>query len=107
MIADITDEHERRHGKRQEGIYFAAGSLVAKVGGGVGPVLAGVIIDLSGIAPGSAPGDVDPAAIERFGWATGPSVLLLSAVSIACIWFYDISRQRHAEIIAHIEGQRS
>jgi Na+/melibiose symporter-like transporter len=107
MIADITDEHERRHGKRQEGIYYAAGSLVAKVVGGAGPVLAGVIIDLSGIAPGSAPGDVDPAAIEQLGWATGPSVLLLSALSIACIWFYDISRQRHAEIIAHIDGQRS
>ena len=107
MIADITDEHERRHGQRQEGIYYAAGSLVAKVVGGAGPVLAGLIIDLSGIPPGSAPGDVDPAAVAQFGWATGPSVLLLSALSIACIWFYDISRQRHAEIIAHIEGQRS
>jgi Na+/melibiose symporter-like transporter len=107
MIADITDEHERRHGRRQEGIYYAAGSLVGKVVGGAGPVLAGFIIDLAGIAPGTAPGNVDPAAIERFGWATGPSVLLLSAISIACIWFYDISRQRHAEIITQIEGRRS
>jgi|TARA_B100002003_G_scaffold196977_1_gene187298 Na+/melibiose symporter-like transporter len=107
MIADITDEHERQHGRRQEGIYYSAGSLVAKVVGGAGPVLAGFIIDLAGIAPGAAPGDVDPASIERFGWATGPSVLLLSTISIACIWFYDISRQRHAEIIAQIEGRRT
>jgi len=106
MIADITDEHERRHGKRQEGIYYAAGSLIGKVVGGAGPVLAGFIIDMSGIAPGSSPGDVDPAAIARFGWGTGPSVLLLSAVSIGCIWFYDISRHRHAKILAHIESQR-
>lgn len=106
MIADITDEHERRHGKRQEGIYYAAGSLVSKAVGGAGPVLAGVIIDLSGIAPGSAPGAVDPQAIERFGWATGPSVLLLSALSIACIWFYNISRRQHAEIVADIRRQR-
>ena len=107
MIADITDEHERRHGSRQEGIYYSAGSLVAKVVGGAGPVLAGFIIDAAGIAPGSAPGDVDPAAIERFGWATGPSLLLLSGISIACIWFYDITRRRHAEIIAQIQAQRT
>jgi GPH family glycoside/pentoside/hexuronide:cation symporter len=105
MIADITDEHERRHGQRQEGIYYAAGSLISKAVGGAGPVLAGVIIDLSGIAPGSAPGEVAPAAIERFGWATGPSVLLLSALSIGCIWFYNISRSRHAEIVADIKRQ--
>lgn len=107
MIADITDEHERRHGQRQEGIYYAAGSLVGKVVGGAGPVLAGFIIDLAGIVPGSEPGDVDPVAIERFGWATGPSVLVLSAISIGCIWFYDISRRRHAEIIAQIREQRT
>jgi Na+/melibiose symporter-like transporter len=107
MIADVTDEHERRHGSRQEGIYYSAGSLVAKVVGGVGPVLAGFIIDAAGIAPGSAPGEVAPAAIARFGWATGPSLLLLSGISIACIWFYDISRRRHAEIIAQIQAQRT
>ena len=106
MIADITDEHERRHGRRQEGIYYAAGSLIAKVVGGLGPVIAGVIIDMAGIAPGSAPGEVDPAAIQRFGWGPGPSVLVLSAVSIGCVWFYDISRARHAEIMAQIKAQR-
>ena len=57
--------------------------------------------------PGSAPGEVAPDAIERFGWATGPSVLLLSALSVACVWFYNISRSRHAEILAHIESRRS
>ncbi len=107
MIADITDEHERRHGQRQEGIYYAAGSLISKAVGGAGPVLAGVIIDLSGIAPGSAPGEVAPEAVARFGWATGPSVLLLSALSIACIWFYNISRKQHAQIVADIGRRQS
>jgi len=102
MIADVTDEHERRHGLRQEGIYYAAASFAGKAVGGAGPILAGFIIDLAGIVPGSAPVDVDPAAITRFGWFTGPSVVVLSAVSIFCIWFYGISRDRHAEIIAEI-----
>ena len=35
LVADITDEHELRHGNRQEGIYYAAGSFVAKAVSGI------------------------------------------------------------------------
>lgn len=105
MIADVTDEHERRHGSRQEGIYYAAASLAGKAVGGFGPVLAGFIVDLAGITPGSAPGDVASEAIARFGWAQGPSVLLLSLFAILCIRFYGISRRQHAEIMSEI-GRR-
>ncbi len=104
MIADVTDEHERRHGVRQEGIYYAAASFASKAVGGAGPIVAGLIIDMAGIAPGSAPSDVAPEAIARFGWAAGPSVLVFSALSIACIWFYGISRARHAEILREIRA---
>ncbi len=106
MIADITDEHERRHGTRQEGIYYAASSFAGKAVGGAGPVVAGMIIDLSGIAPGSLPSEVDPAAIARFGWATGPSVLLLSALSIACIVPYGLSRARHAQTVRELAARQ-
>ena len=51
MIADITDEHERRHGTRQEGIYYAAASFVAKAVSGLGPIVAGFVVDLAGIVP--------------------------------------------------------
>ena len=105
MIADVTDEHERRHGNRQEGIYYAAASLAGKTVAGAGPVLAGFIIDLAGIAPGSAPSEVAPEAIARFGWAQGPSVLFLSLLAIVSIRFYRISRFQHAEIMAEIDGR--
>ncbi len=104
MIADVTDEHERRHGLRQEGIYYAAASFASKAVGGAGPIVAGVIIDMAGILPGSAPSDVAPEAIARFGWAAGPSVLAFSALSIICIYFYGISRARHAEILREIRA---
>ena len=104
MIADVTDEHERRHGTRQEGIYYAASSFAGKAVGGAGPILAGFIIDLAGIVPGTAPADVDPSVIARFGWAAGPSVVALSALSIGCIWYYRITRQRHAEILEEIRA---
>ena len=107
LVADVTDEHERRHGTRQEGIYYSAGSLVAKAVGGVGPIAAGVIIDMAGISPGTPPAEVPADAIVRFGWFTGPSVVLFSLLSVLCIAFYNISRAQHAETLASLAKRSS
>ncbi|MEQ8486809.1 MAG: MFS transporter [Pseudomonadales bacterium] len=106
MIADVTDEHERRHGLRQEGIYYAAASFAGKAVGGAGPILAGLIIDMAGIVPGSLPADIDPVAVARFGWAAGPTVVVLSLASVACVAFYRISREQHARILAEIQQRQ-
>ena len=106
LLADVTDEHERRHGTRQEGIYYAAASFAGKAVGGVGPIVAGVIIDLAGIAPGTPPAEVPADAVVRFGWITGPSVVLLSLLSVLCIRYYDITRARHSETVAGLAGVR-
>ena len=102
MIADVTDVHEHRHGLRQEGIYYAAASFAAKAVGGAGPILAGFIIDLAGIGPGSTPSNVDPEAIRRFGWAAGPSALILSALSIVAICYYALSRSEHEVVVSEL-----
>lgn len=107
MIADITDEHERRYGRRQEGIYYAASSFAGKAIGGSGAILAGLVIDFAGIPQGADPASVDPASIERFGWALGPSVLVLMALAILCISFYSITRAQHQDIIRQIAEGRS
>jgi Na+/melibiose symporter-like transporter len=102
MIADITDEHERLHGDRQEGIYYAAASFAGKAVGGAGPVFAGLVIDLAGITPGSSPDTVAPEAIFRFGLVQGPSVIVLTAISIFAISFYGVSRKKHEETLQQI-----
>lgn len=105
MIADVTDEHERLYGDRQEGIYYSAASFAGKMVGGAGPVMAGVVIDLAGIPPGTDPATVATETVMRFGWLQGPSVLILSAVSIVAIGFFRITRARHAEILREIAGR--
>ena len=105
MVADITDEHERLHGNRQEGIYYAAASFVGKAVSGLGPIVAGFIVDLSGIAPGTAAADVPDEVIARFGWSAGPTVIVLTTLSVVAILFYNISRDRHAEILAAIRSK--
>jgi GPH family glycoside/pentoside/hexuronide:cation symporter len=107
MIADVTDEHERRYGDRQEGIYYSAASFAGKMVGGAGPVMAGVVIDLAGIPPGTDPAAVAAETVSRFGWLQGPSVLILSLVSIVAIGFYRITRARHAEILREIQLRKN
>ena len=102
MLADITDEHERLYGKRQEGIYYAAASFAGKAIGGSGAILAGLIIDFAGIPQGAAPSAVDPEAIARFGWALGPAVLAMMTLALVCISFYTITRAQHAKILEEI-----
>ncbi|MFT5047932.1 MAG: GPH family glycoside/pentoside/hexuronide:cation symporter, partial [Porticoccaceae bacterium] len=106
MIADITDEHERIHGERREGIYYAAASFAGKVVGGAGPVLAGFVIDLAGIAPGATAASVSASAVARFGWVQGPSVLVLTALSVFCISFFSITRARHQDTVDELLKRR-
>lgn len=107
LVADVTDEHERRHGNRQEGIYYAAASFVAKAVSGFGPVVAGFVVDLAGIEPGVPASQVPAEVIARFGWSTGPTILVLTALSIVAIRFYDISRARHQQILTDIAARQS
>ena len=87
MIADVTDEHERKYKRRQEGIYFAAASFAGKAIGGSGAIIAGLIIDFSGIPQGAEPATVPSESILRFGWALGPAVILMTMLAILCIAF--------------------
>lgn len=107
MIADITDEHERIYGDRQEGIYYAAASFAGKAVGGIGPIFAGIIIDLAGIEPGTSPDEVAAEAIIRFGWVQGPAVILLTAISIFATSFYSVNRTRHNETLQEIADRKS
>ena len=106
MIADITDEHERRYGRRQEGIYYAAASFAGKAIGGSGAIFSGLVIDYAGIPQGADPATVAPEAVARFGWALGPSILGLTVLAIFCISFYNLSRSRHIEIQREIRLAR-
>lgn len=57
---------------------------------------------MAGISPGTPPAEVAPEAISRFGWFTGPGVVLFSLLSILCIGFYNITRAQHAETLASL-----
>jgi Na+/melibiose symporter-like transporter len=53
MMGDVADEHELKHGTRQEGVYFGSYSFSQKCTGALGNFMAGVAIDMIGLNPNS------------------------------------------------------
>jgi len=102
MVADIADEQELKTGKRQEGIFFAASSFANKCTTGLGNIIAGIALDLIAWPRGShvqSAADVPTETIVSLGLLYGP---IVSGFAIVCVWcygHYDLTRQRHIEIV--------
>ena len=107
MIADVTDEHERKHGERQEGIYYSAISFTGKATSGFGAMLAGLAIDLVGLNSNADPAQAPQAAVDGLGMLYGPGVMLFCLIPVLLIWPYDIDRDRHRQIRNEIVAART
>ncbi|HIF93409.1 MAG TPA: hypothetical protein EYQ60_09830 [Myxococcales bacterium] len=107
MIADVTDEHELRTGHRQEGIFFAALAFAVKATVGIGQFVAGVSLDLIGLAPGSAPVAVSPETVRSLGMLYGPGTAILGVISVVILSGYRLDRKRHAEVIEALATRRA
>jgi Na+/melibiose symporter-like transporter len=106
MIADVTDEHELRTGRRQEGIFFAALAFAIKATVGVGQFVAGVSIDAIGLSARAAPESVSAETIRALGIVYGPGTAVLGIVALVVLRGYRLDRRRHAEIVAELEARR-
>lgn len=105
LAADILDEQELVTGRRQEGVVFAAGSFVGKATTGAGTLLAGIVIDLSGMAPGLQPGEVGHDVLQSLGWFT---VVVVSSLALVAFVFFTrlrLSRMDHASISSQLAAR--
>ena len=101
-LADITDEQELVTGRRQEGTFYAARSFFGKASSGLGHLFAGIAIDVISFPVGAEPGSVDADTIFRLGLIEGPIAIIPAFIAIYFYRKYDLSRERHAEIQAHL-----
>ena len=106
MMGDVADEHELKHGRRQEGVYFGSYSFSQKCTGAFGNMIAGFAIDLIGLNPSSNPADVPADVLFRFGAFYGIPALLVGA-AIWVFWPYSLNRARHAEIVEQLKARAS
>ncbi|MCP5060692.1 MAG: hypothetical protein GY937_28680 [bacterium] len=109
-IPRVRDYNDLRHrlrsqtegpeaGKRREGVIFGAESLAYKLFVGLGPVLAGLVIDFAGIAPETPPGEAPPSAVIALGLGQGGTMTLLLAVSLLFLRRYDLTHARHTAVM--------
>ncbi len=105
MMGDVADEHELKHGTRQEGVYFGSYSFSSKCTGAFGNMIAGVAIDLIGLNPASKPGEVPVDVLNHFAASYGLIALLI----VAAIWVflpYSLNSKRHAGVLAELARRR-
>jgi Na+/melibiose symporter-like transporter len=105
LIADILDEQELATGRRQEGTFFGAGTFINKATTGMGTLLAGLVIDMAGIQPGSAPGDVSAQVLQSLGWFTLAVVCSLCLFSFWCFRRILLGRREHGRILQQLAAR--
>ena len=103
MLGDITDLDELEHGKRREGVIFGAESFTWKALTGVGPLVAGIVIDLVGLREGVAPENVPGSVATALGLAQGGVMSIFFGLAVLFISRYDLNRARHDRILASLE----
>lgn len=95
MIADVVEDSEVATGRRSEGVFFAAMSLINKSVSGLGALLTGIILTLIAFPTGVAPDRIDPDTIRGLALAYIPTIVVLYALALVCLSRYAITRERH------------
>ena len=104
MMGDIADEHELKHNRRQEGVYFGSHSFAMKCTSAVGNLAAGFALDIINFPVNSKPGEVPEAVLFNFGLVY-VAIVLVVAVALKVFWPYAMSREYHSEIRAALAGR--
>jgi Na+/melibiose symporter-like transporter len=107
MLSDTIDQHELDTGRREEGLFFAAGSLAQKASFGIGAFAAGVGLDLIRFPKGANPSEVASEALTGLAHLSGPVAMVLLLSSLLIIRSYPISQAVHAKISRGIQEMKS
>ena len=107
MLSDTIDQHELDTGRREEGLYFAAGSFAQKASFGLGSFLAGIGLDIIRFPQGANPSDVPLDALTKLAIFAGPVSMALLLASLVIIRTYPLDQQAHAKITQAIHAMKS
>lgn len=105
MIADTIDESELSTGKRQEGMFNSAFTLMSKATSSVGGLIAGITIDVIDLPTGAAVGEVNSDILVYLGLAAGPGVMIFWLLALLVLRHYPLTRDKHRDIIAQLTAR--
>ncbi len=111
MLADTADEHEYLFGVRREGLFFSGLTLAYKAAFGLGGLVAGVALDLIrfpvNLAAQGTSFAIPDAVLTKLGLIAGPLPAVLTGLSPMFLWWYQLSRKKHLQIIAELEQRNA
>jgi Na+/melibiose symporter-like transporter len=95
MIADVVEDSEIKTGRRNEGLFFAGNSFLAKAVTGLGLFASGLLLWLAGFPTGAIPGKVDPAIVHHFAFVYLVTITVIYGIGIVVLSFFPITRETH------------
>jgi len=104
MIPDAVEVDELATGQRHEGTFYSLVTLMQKVASSIAIPLALLMLDRTGYVANAA--EQSPGVVRGIQLLMGPvpAVLLCGGIVFALI--YPLSRERHAQVRAELEGRR-
>ncbi|MDG0978110.1 MAG: MFS transporter [Halieaceae bacterium] len=107
FAADLIDEIELQTGHRKEGVLFSVSAFLNKVTIGAGALIAGIVVDLSGITIDARPGEVASDTLQTLGLLT---LILVSGFAFIGFLFtkrLQLSRSDHRAIRLKLDTNSS
>ena len=87
------------YGARSEDFLFGASAFTRKASLGIGGAIAGVALDLIHFPRGVPVEAVPREATIKLALLYGPAMLIFSCVAMSIMWTYDLTREKHADIL--------
>ena len=109
MVADIADQHELKTGKRQEGIFFAAGSFASKTTTGLGTFLAGIGLDVINWPSGESfqsAADIPAQTLANLAMMYGPIVSACAVLSVLLVVQCKMTRAEFTDVAEQLALRR-
>ncbi|OBX19473.1 hypothetical protein A9995_06890 [Erythrobacter sp. QSSC1-22B] len=103
MVGDVVEESQLATGRRSEGLFYAANTLMQKSTSGLGVFAAGMLVSLVGIAPGMSPATIDPEVPRMLALAYVPTLIVLYIGGAGFLFGYRIDRSTHEASLAELE----
>ena len=97
MLSDVIEDSAVKTGRRAEGLFFAANSIVQKCVSGLGVFVSGLLLAAVQFPKGADPRTIDPAVVTKLVLIYAPTLVVLYGVGMACLLGYRITRAQHDE----------
>ena len=105
MIADVVEDGELKTGRRSEGLFFSASTLVTKAVSGIGIFAASALLALAHFPEGARPGHVPAEIIRHLGLVYVPTLLVLHLLGLMLLLGYRITRASHTDTLTKLAAK--